>query len=617
VNRTDAEVAPDNLPMPGGDPSSRQGDTRGDERGFHASLWVVIACGLVVTAAPLLLLLQNRDWFFTSEGYIDPWVYVGYFHQYLDPDYRPTDYKLARLPWILSGFVATQLFTPVTAAFVLHAVFLCATPLALFAVMQVLFRLPVLSVVTALCLGFYTQGHGSGSWDYHNTSSGALYLATVALSVVPAAIRGHRLLLLVVGGMAAVTVHNNITFANLLPSLVYLHLRLAYLRTGNLPSVRALVARTAWALAGVLSATVLLGFVNVMAGREFVFFADLGELLQRYLTNPAFQAGRPLSSTDWVLTARHLAVPAAILLAGIASVVVNRRWSVDADRRVASALVEQYLPIPLLWVVWQTAGHTALDWDYMAYGLVPTGFLAFGGLLRPGWPIWCERRWMAVTLASVIVLSACVMVDRIPGTERLATSMQPLILVGGCLLLLVPLFAYLWRPSVVAAMCLLAMFAFDNRVIGIRINYSAADRCKVQPAMYDGIVNAASWLMTVDPFYNRTRIWADENEVVWLLEGCSARVVYMAYSLATMASAGYLTRTFPMPGINRVPDESLLDLKRDSIVVIATNVPAQLDAWSHRLEALGLTHSEIESHRVPILSSGFTLYAWSVSPRSP
>jgi hypothetical protein len=582
------------------------------ERSFHASRSTVIACGFIVTAAPLLLLLQNRDWFFTHEGYFDPWAYIGYFHQYLDPDYRADDYKLARLPWILSGFVVTRLFTPITAAYVLHAVFLCATPLALFAVMQVLFGRPALAAVTAMCLGFYSQGHGSGGWDYHNTSSGTFYLATVALCVLPAATRGHRLLLLAVGSMAAVMVHNNITFANLLPSLTYLHLRLAYVRAGNLPPVRALIVRTVWVIAGALLATVLLGLVNVMVGRDFIFFSDLVALLQRYLTNPAFQAGRPLSSGGWLLTARHLAVPMAIFLGGIAYVLVNRRQTVDPNGRIASALVEQYLPIPMLWAVWQTIGHTALDWDYMAYALIPSSFLAFGGLLHRGWPAWCEGRWVAVVLGSVIILAVCLGVDQIPGTPRLETSMQPFIFLGGCLLLLVPLLSYLWRPSALSAICVLAVFAFDNRVTGAHSTYSGADPCKVQPSIYGAVVDAGSWLMTIDPFYNRARIWADENELVSPLEGCPARLADMTHSMAAMASAGYVMRTVPIPGIDRVPDESLHNLTRDEILVIVTNTPAHLEAWSHRLEALGLTHSEIESHRVPLLSSGFTMYAWSV-----
>ncbi|HEU4690271.1 MAG TPA: hypothetical protein VFS23_17990, partial [Vicinamibacterales bacterium] len=80
----------------------------------------VVAAGLIATVAPLALLLSNSDWFFTREGYLDPWNYVGLFHHYLDPDYLPEDYKLARLPWILVGFLVNSVLPPVPAAYVLH-----------------------------------------------------------------------------------------------------------------------------------------------------------------------------------------------------------------------------------------------------------------------------------------------------------------------------------------------------------------------------------------------------------------------------------------------------------------------------------------------------------------
>ena len=594
-------------------PTSGDSDLHDEARAGRASRRVVISIALIVAASPLLLLLPNRDWFFTSEEFLDPWVYVGYFYQYTDWDYRADDYKLARLPWILSGFVVTKLFTPVTAAYVLHVVFLCATPLALFAVMQLLFRRSVLAAVTAMCLGFYTHAHGSGGWDYHNTSSGAFYLAAVAPSVLPLATQGHRLVLLAVGVMAAVTVHNNIIFANLLPSLVFVHLRVAYLRGGALPPLRTLVVRAAWAIAGALLATVLLGLVNVMVGRPFLFFLDLASLLERYLTDEQYQAGRPLSIVGWILSASHLAVVAAVFVTGVVCVVAARRQTRDTNGQIAEALVVQFLPLPLLWAVWQAVGHTALDWNYMAYALIPSCFLALGGLLHRGWPMWCERHWVTVPLGSAAVLTMCLAVEQLPGVQRLAALMQPFMLVGGALILLLPLLAYFWRPSAMSAMCLVAIFAVDNRLLGGQAGYFATDRCKTQPAIYGAVVEAASWVMKVDPFYNRTRIWFDVNELIYPMPGCPVRMEYMTWSLRTVASSPFVTRDVPMPDVEGVPDKALIELTGDTVFVIVTNNPAHLDAWNHRLDALGLTYSEIESHRVPVLAAGFVLHAWTVT----
>src|SRR5262245_24246465 len=136
----------------------------------------VIAAALLVSFAPLALLLFNTDWIFTSEGYLDPWHYVGFFREYLNPNYSPGAYKLARLPWILSGYLVNSVLPPLPAVYVLHGLFLCVTSLALFIGLYALLGRLALAAVAATALGFYTHAHGSGGWDYHNTAAGAFYL---------------------------------------------------------------------------------------------------------------------------------------------------------------------------------------------------------------------------------------------------------------------------------------------------------------------------------------------------------------------------------------------------------------------------------------------------------
>jgi len=63
----------------------------------------IVSASLVAVFAPLVLLAFNRDWLITPEGFRDPWHYVGFFHNYWNPDFGPGAYKLGRLPWILRG----------------------------------------------------------------------------------------------------------------------------------------------------------------------------------------------------------------------------------------------------------------------------------------------------------------------------------------------------------------------------------------------------------------------------------------------------------------------------------------------------------------------------------
>lgn len=582
-------------------------------RGRRLLVARVLAVAIVATFAPLVLLIANRDWFFTPEGFLDPWQYVGFFRFYEDLDYSPEEYKLARLPWILAGYSITRSIPTMPSAYLLHAIFLCATPLTLFGALQTLLRQPVLAGVLALWLGFYTHAHGSGGWDYHNTATGAFYLATLWLAVLPSSLRGRPVTLMLAGVMGALTVHTNLTMVNLLPALLFLHIQASRANASQSPSRRMFV-RGGWALIGALLATALLGTVNWAVGRDFLFFQKLVAVVLRYLSERDLQAGRPLWDLGWVLTSKHLALPAAIFIAGAVSLVIQKRVRPEEAQRVQSALIVQFLAVTLLWLAWQVLGHTALDWDYMSYGLIPSAFLALGGLLSRGWPDSLDRRWVLTTVSTGVLLAIC-LIGTVPGLGKVEAFVAPTILLVGCAVFLVPIGTYLWRPSVITACLLLAVFAFCNRLVtGLPSNYAASDPCKVQPAVYGAIVEAASQLVRIDPVYRRIRIWFDEDEMISPLPGCSVSLGSMGYSIRTMASMDYVTTPFPMPGVDDLPEQAIRPLQNsDAILVIISGRPETLEKWGHRLAALGLTHRVLDRVRVPVMESGFTIHAWAVT----
>jgi hypothetical protein len=572
-----------------------------------------IVVGLIATFAPLGLLLSNTDWFLTREGYLDPWNYVGLFQQYLDPDYLPEDYKLARLPWILAGALAAQVGTSVTAAYVLHGAFLSATSCALFVGLFALLQRPALAGVVSLSLGFYTHAHGSGGWDYHNTGAGAFFLATFALLTLPAAIDGLRVVLVAAGAMAALAVHTNVTLVNFLPALIFVHIQVVKLRTAGRSSP-GLVERLGWGLLGGLLVTSVLGLVNWWVGRDFLFYGRLLSVVLRFVSDTSnVEVFHQPWSSGWLFTARYLALPGAVFLAGIIFMVANGARGTSSGR-IAGALVAQHVVMVLVWLAWQTAGQLALNWDYFAYVLIPGCFIAIGGLLSRGWPDWYERHWLISVVGSIVLIGGFLVVESIPAVRLIAAAMASNIFIWGSLVLLVPFLAYRWRPSLISAALVVVTFAVGNRLVAPGYpDYFATDPCKVQPTVYGAIADAASWLMTdVDPLYTRARIWFDENEIVQPVENCPVRLGHMANSIATMASMRYVAQAFPLPGIDAVPDGAVAALTADGILVIISNSPAHLDAWGRRIAAMGLTHAEIQSHRIPMLASGFTIHAWSI-----
>jgi len=565
---------------------------------------------------PLVLLLANRDWFFTPEGFLDPWQYVGFFRYYEDLDYSPGDYKLARLPWILAGYFLTRPLSPLPAAYLIHALFLCATSLALFVGVHALFRRPAMSAVVAMVFGFYTHAHGSGGWDYHNTGAGAFYMATFMMLALPSTLAGSRVSLSLTGAMAALAIHTNITLVNFVPALVFVHLTSLKLRPEGLPPWRSLLKRAKWSLVGAVLVTVLLGLINWKVGRDFLFFGTLARIVIRYLSHPENQASfhRPWGS-GWIQTSRHLALPAAVFLAGAVSITRRRRVAAERTDLIARSLVVQFLAMVLVWVAWQTAGQTALDWDYFAYPLIPGCFLALGGLLGRTWPPAMERRWLLTTLGAMLVLAACLIGDLPPGLRALEASIAPAIFIAGSAVFFAPLATYHWRPSVATASIVIATLALGNRLVALAPqHYAASDPCKVQSAVYGGIVEGASRLVAIDPIYNRERIWFDENEVISPMNDCSVGLGLMAYSMKSMASVGYLTPPHPMPAADDVPDAAILALQKpDAFLTIITNNAEHVAKWDQRLKGLGLKRQEVVEYRVPVMESGFNVYAWTIT----
>jgi predicted membrane channel-forming protein YqfA (hemolysin III family) len=594
--------------------------------------------GLVVTLAPLVLLIANRDWFFTPEGFLDPWQYVGFFRLYPDLDYSPEDYKLARLPWILVGHAITRFMPTLPAAYVLHAIFLCALPLTFFGATYVLLRQTSLSAVVALCLGFYTHMHGPGGWDYHNTPSGPLFLATLWVLVLPSSLRGGAVALICAGVMAAMTAHANLTTVNLFPALLYIHLAASRAESGRWPSGRMVFSRAGWTLFGALLITLVLGVINWTVGRDFVFFSGLVRKVMRFLTGSGDIVGRPLSDLGWVLTSRYLAPLIAIFVSGIVFLVLGRRLSAGhrnktgsdpftalhternvkgsdpISRLVPRTLIVQFLASGILAILWQTLGQPVLDWgDNLVYALNLSAFLALAGLLSSAWPDSLERR-CALTIAVTTVLMAICLVGSVPLLSSIAAWMTPTVVLAGGIVFLAPLLIYLWRPSVATAWLFVIVFAIGNRLVAdVPQSYAADDPCKVQPAVYGAVVEAASRLFWIDPLYRRVAIWFSQDERISPLPGCPVRLDWMGYSIRTMTSMNYLGKP-PMPDVEEMPEQVIRAIQdTDTILTIVSDRQESLRKWDRRLASLGLKHRELDRSRVPMIESGFDIHAWVVT----
>jgi len=581
----------------------------------------VVIAGLFVSCAPLVLLVFNRNWFFIPDANVDAWHYVGFFREYLNPDYSPGAYKLGRLPWILTGFLFHRLFSPIWAAYLLHGLFLCATTLALFAGLYMLLGRLGLAAVVATLFGFYTQVHGSGGWDYHNTAAGAFYFLSMALLAWPVVVSGHRLPLMLTGSVIALAVHSNIMLVNFVPVFAFVYITIVRSRSGEWPRVRTVVARAAWALLGAIVVTTLLGLINRAVGREFLFFRPLVDMVLNMLADPAqYQAPnvKPWSS-GWAWTGGYLSLTAAVVAVGAITLMVRRRGAATPVEHVARSLVLSFVVMALWFVVWQVAGQTALDWDVVAYPLTVASILALAGLFVGNWPEACERHWRAAMISTAIVSAICLSGTLDFFMVPVKATVAPFISIVGAVLFAAGLVIYLSRPVVATMAAFVVVFGLANSLLALPPErYSANDPCKIRPDVYEAIIDAASWLGTLDPTHTRTRIWFDGTEQIQVRNGCTVAMNRMARSITAMAFVPYVTPPTPMPGVGAVPQEALRQIAADErTLVVISSRSEPLEQWNRRFEGMGLSNEEVSRHSVRLAGSSFALHAWRFTSRPP
>src|SRR5690606_8440306 len=151
----------------------------------------------------------------TKLGYIDPFIYMGYSIDYLDPTFHNWGYKIARLPWILYQFMAYRAFGSLYSAYFVH---ISCLLIAILFTYKGLSR--ILKPMNDL-LGLLVIFHASGGADYHNTLAGPLY--AVSFYYFLRAIQEHNQRLYIIFGIfIALTIHTNITMINLIPGLLFI-----------------------------------------------------------------------------------------------------------------------------------------------------------------------------------------------------------------------------------------------------------------------------------------------------------------------------------------------------------------------------------------------------------
>jgi hypothetical protein len=290
---------------------------------------VTAAAALAFLAA---LTLVNSAWLYPSDTDTDAIAYLGLFQLFDTPNLLVFEYRLMRLPWVASGWLAYAVFPPWLAGFLVGAVPVAgvAALVGYLAQRHGPPRAGVLAATMATTLPWMHQ-LGVGA-TYHNAFATLAWLAALAW--------WHRPW--VAGVALGVALLDNILLVNLLP---------ATLMIAGRPSRTQAVPLAAGATLSVLASAA----ACVAVGRPPAFFAPLLSRVGAFLSDPSLNVYHQ-SWREWLPDAGWMG-------ALVAAAVVARRRQDPWQRAFLVSLV--------IWVVWQLLGQTALDWARFAYPLLP------------------------------------------------------------------------------------------------------------------------------------------------------------------------------------------------------------------------------------------------------
>ena len=232
----------------------------------------------VIFLIPLILLLNNENWLYTEVSWTDSWAYLRRFLLYDSHVFG--DYKVARFPWIWSGFAAYRLFSPEMATVVLSLSYFYLALLFFYLILARLFSTRAAFVTTVL-LACYMDFHGPYGWLYHNVAATALYLLTLLLFIHTATVRTKRrfVWLLTSGGMLLLTLCTNMTYLPFAPiPLIFFY----FLHFRDTPLTKRQVFFRAgeyffWIISGGVLTAVLITYIHgAVTG---IYYAVTGEYI--------------------------------------------------------------------------------------------------------------------------------------------------------------------------------------------------------------------------------------------------------------------------------------------------------------------------------------------------
>jgi hypothetical protein len=378
---------------------------------------------LVVLSLPWIVLSLDTTWLFayatSSYGFIDPWVYFGFFFD-LVPHIRAFKgaYFTTRLTWTVPGAIVYHVFSPITATYVLHLTLFYASILSLYFILKATVSRPA-ALLATLLMAFHSYFLWSIGWPYIDGPANMYVLLTLAALTCAARSTNPKWWLAAAGTLAAKAIYCQF-FLIVFSPLIFGYYYFARPQMGHQR------ATSQWKpfAGGFAFVTLAFGIFNMAINGRFLFFINSVGMAAKLVVNH-----NPYndSTYGWLSSATWLVLPAVATMGALVCT-IRRRSLLSIPNAELLLFWQRYLLLSIATMLfWQFVGQPVLQLSTYASYLLPAVFLALGSQIAI--VAHCMRkRALALLYTAVLVIGIAPLLLSVESNAVLALRAHPILI---------------------------------------------------------------------------------------------------------------------------------------------------------------------------------------------
>jgi hypothetical protein len=529
--------------------------------------WAALPSRVVPTGflASLLFVIFGPYVNYAPKGYIDPWVYTGYFtnHSYIQAHYG-TAYYFSRLPWTIPGLIVFQLATPVAASILLNACLLATCSLSLyFAVGWYYGTLP--AVLASIALAINPWYFSSVAWDYPDGPAIAYGFLAVVFALRPHGSRPVNSILMAV--FLSLSGFTNMSGAPMVLSVLVFPL---WRSRRSLPG---LVREVAYIVAGLAGTTIVLIPVSKMLLGYWLFFMPQLNLAREALRSPETLIKMWGPGDGFLLKAYHLFPVAFLLVFGFVLLATLRKRASVAWPSYLALLACTMIYCFQEFVMHGVVLHVAYHSVYVVVPLFVLAGVIFGELWRSS---ELHREWTRTICLVLLAIALPYTVDAYR-QKLFAPSLWTRMFVASAIAILL---AAGWRAACTGFRVAITLFLMALLYIGPAsesLLYTSMDTTNRDD--FRALMSFNEALKANMPLGRRAVFWADQDERDhYLFVSAQALWVFGAYDFRHAFQGA-------------VPEDVRYQLATNTTLVHLTDQPERIGEHLKLLDSHGVRYT--------------------------